>query len=88
MKSPHINVQNVHVYKGNVWSGGATLHTADGCIQIGARLPDPVSRVPALSPPPIDPRSVLGRVAALTWRQPTGVLVLCSAASTALSLES
>ena len=55
------------------------LHTADGCIQIGARLPDPVSRVPALSPPPIDPRSVLGRVAALTWRQPTGVLVLCSA---------
>ena len=50
------------------------LHTADGCIQIAARMPDPVARVPAPAPPPIDPRSVLGSVAALTWRQPTGVL--------------
>ena len=38
----------------------------------GCRTPGAGPRPAA--PPPIDPRSVLGSVAALTWRQPTGVL--------------
>ena len=45
---------------------------SDRCPDAGPRGPGAGPRPAA--PPPIDPRSVLGSVAALTWRQPTGVL--------------